>query len=88
MENLVEKVGSRKKRILIALPLFLLVVGVVFVGLVRFGIIKDLFPLQNIPLLQQGPQVSIKSEYENPFDKKTQYVNPFDTYKNPFVVNK
>jgi len=88
VENLVEKVSSRKKRIFIALPLFLLVIGVVLVLLVRFGIIKDPFPLQNIPLLQQGPQVSIKSEYENPFDKKTQYVNPFDTYKNPFVVNK
>lgn len=82
------KVGSRKKKILIALPLFLLVVGVVFVGLVRFGIIKDPFPLANIPLLHQGPQVSIKTEYKNPFDKKTQYVNPFDTYKNPFVVAK
>ena len=84
-----EKVSStNKKKIFIVLPLVLFVIGVVFVGLVRFGIIKDLFPLQNIPLLQQGPQVSIKSEYENPFDKKTQYVNPFDTYKNPFVVNK
>lgn len=83
-----EKVSSRKKKMLIVLPLFLLVIGVVFVLLVRFRIIKDPFPLQNIPLLQQGPQVSIKTEYKNPFDKKTQYVNPFDTYKNPFVVNR
>lgn len=88
MDNLVKKVSGRKKKILIALPLFLLVIGVVFVGLVRFGIIKDPFPLQNIPFLSKEPKVSIKTEYKNPFDKKTQYVNPFETYKNPFVVAK
>ncbi len=88
MENLVEKVSSRKKKILIVLPLLLLAIGVVFVALVRFGIIKDPFPLQNIPFLSKEPKVSIKTEYKNPFDKKTQYVNPFDAYKNPFVVAK
>ena len=88
MENLVEKVGnSRKKKIFIVLS-SLLAIGVVYVALVRFGVIKDPFPLPNIPFLQQGPQVSIKTEYKNPFDKKTQYVNPFDTYKNPFVIAK
>ncbi len=80
--------NTNKKKIFIVLPLFILVIGIVFVGLVRFRIIQDPFPLQNIPLLQQGPQVSIKSDYKNPFDKNTQYVNPFDTYKNPFVVNR
>jgi len=84
----VEKVSSRKKKILIVLPLLLLAIGVVFVALVRFGIIKDPFPLQNIPFLSKEPKVSIKTEYKNPFDKKTQYVNPFDAYKNPFVVAK
>jgi len=84
----VEKVSSRKKEILIALPLLLLTIGVVFVALVRFGIVKDPFPLRNIPFLQKGPKVSIKTEYKNPFDKKTQYVNPFDSYKNPFVTAK
>ncbi len=80
--------NTNKKKIFIVLPLFILVIGIVFVALVRFGIIKDPFPLANIPLLRQEPQVSIKTEYKNPFDKKTQYVNPFDTYKNPFVVNR
>lgn len=74
--------------VLIGLPLFLLVIGGIFVGLVRFGVIKDPFPLQNIPFLSKKPKVAIKTEYKNPFDKKTQYVNPFDTYKNPFVVAK
>ena len=78
----------KNKKVFIGLPVVLLIVGVVFVGLVRFGIIKDPFPLPGIPFISQGPQVSIKTEYKNPFDKKTQYVNPFDAYKNPFVVAK
>ena len=78
----------KKKKILIGIPLLLLSVGLIYVGLVRFGIIKDPFPFQNIPFLSKEPKVSIKTEYKNPFDKKTQYVNPFDTYKNPFVVAK
>ena len=84
-----EKVSSssKKKKILIVLSL-LLVIGIVFVALVRFGIIKDPFPFQNIPFLSKEPKVSLKTEYKNPFDKKTQYVNPFDAYKNPFVVAK
>ncbi|MEK7502540.1 MAG: hypothetical protein AAB609_03365 [Patescibacteria group bacterium] len=28
-------------------------------------------------------QVPVRVEYKNPFDKKTQYVNPFSSYKNP-----
>ena len=79
---------KQKKKIFVVLPLALLFIGVIYVGLVRFGIIKDPFPLPGIPFLQQGPQVSLKTEYKNPFDKKTQYVNPFETYKNPFVVAK
>ena len=43
----------------------------------------------NLPSLPGGAkeatQVSVKTEYKNPFDKKTQYVNPFDQYKSPFL---
>ena len=46
------------------------------------------FKLPSIPGIQQGPKVSLKTEYANPFDKETQYINPFETYKNPFVVSK
>ena len=28
--------------------------------------------------------VALKTEYQNPFDKKTQYTNPFNDYQNPF----
>lgn len=38
----------------------------------------------NIPGLSKQPNVKLKSEYKNPFDKETQYVNPFSEYKNPF----
>lgn len=39
---------------------------------------------QNTQTTPQEPTVSLKNEYENPFDKDTQYVNPFSEYKNPF----
>lgn len=29
-------------------------------------------------------KVVLKTDYQNPFDKNTQYVNPFASYKNPF----
>ena len=79
---------KQKRKIVIGLPLAFLFIGLIYVGLVRFGIIKDPFPLPTIPFFQKEPKVSIKSDYKNPFDKKTQYVNPFETYKNPFVVAK
>jgi hypothetical protein len=78
----------KKKKVIVGVMIFFFLIGVVYVGLVRFGIIKDPFPLLSIPFLQKEPKVSIKTEYKNPFDKKTQYVNPFEDYKNPFVVAK
>jgi hypothetical protein len=29
-------------------------------------------------------QVPLNTQYNNPFDKNSQYVNPFSQYKNPF----
>ncbi len=84
MDIPVEKLESKKR--IKFLVLLLPVVVVAVSALVYFKIIKN--PIQNIPLFQNGPKVSIKTEYKNPFDKKTQYVNPFETYKNPFVVNR
>lgn len=75
---------------LIALLLLLLVIGAGLLVLIYTGTINN--PLKHVPYLgnlgQGGPKVTLKSEYKNPFDKKTQYVNPFDKYKNPFVVNR
>ena len=67
------------------LPLLLVVAIIVAVILVATGKLKVPF---SIPFLNQGPKVDLKTEYKNPFNKETQYVNPFDTYKNPFVVNR
>lgn len=36
-------------------------------------------------LSEKAPNVALKTEYKNPFDKKTQYVNPFAETKNPFA---
>ena len=72
---------------ILLLIVILLAVGAVVYFLFSQGIIKN--PFKNLRLPGQGgPSVSLKSEYENPFDKNTQYVNPFEGYKNPFVVAK
>ncbi len=67
----------------------LLIIGVILVVvLASKGIIKLPFSLPSLPFLSNQPKVELKTEYSNPFKKETQYVNPFDTYKNPFVVNR
>lgn len=76
---------NQKGVIHLALPVVVLIVAAV-VALVYFGLIKN--PLQTLPFSKSGPSVPLKSEYKNPFDKETQYVNPFETYKNPFAVSK
>ena len=86
MENqkLEEKAKSKNNKILIV-SLVSVIIVVSFITL-YFKFIKN--PLPNLSLLKKEAKVSIKTEYKNPFDKKTQYVNPFETYKNPFVVAK
>lgn len=76
----------RQKGIIHLLPLeviFVLIVAGVLVYLVTQGIIK--LPTS---LFQKGPKVELQESYQNPFKKETQYVNPFETYKNPFTVNR
>lgn len=67
------------------LLLLLLAIVVVIVALAYVGGSKS--PLK-VDLFQKGPKVSTKTEYTNPFNKDSQYVNPFETYKNPFVVSR
>ena len=71
-------IASNRKRI----ALFIVVLIIIPAVLLYFVILK-----KPLPKLTGGPRVSTKTEYKNPFDKKTQYVNPFETYKNPFVVS-
>ena len=73
--------NSQKGVIHLALPLLLLLIAAA-VALIYFGVINN--PFKN--LFKKGPKVELKTEYKNPFNKESQYVNPFDTYKNPFVV--
>ncbi len=77
---------GRQAGIIHLLPLLLIVALAIgaYVAISR-GLIK----LPSIPGIgQKGPKVELKTEYKNPFKKETQYVNPFETYKNPFTVNK
>lgn len=76
-----------KQRGIAHILLIIIVVAVLAVA-GYFLLTKLGFKLPSIPGIQQGPKVSLKTEYANPFDKDTQYVNPFETYKNPFVVSK
>ena len=59
------------------------IVLAVIVG-VSLLVIKFVFK-KNLPFGEQKPTVALKTEYQNPFDKKTQYVNPFKEFKNPFT---
>lgn len=69
----------------LALPLLiLLAAGAVVFLMITQGILK--IPSKLIPSLptKKDPTVSLQTQYQNPFDKKAQYVNPFAGYKNPF----
>ena len=67
------------------LALLLIVIIAVVIFLAVKGIIKLPF---NVPGIGQGSKVEVKTTYQNPFNKETQYVNPFETYKNPFTIAK
>lgn len=65
------------------IPLLLILALVVVVLLVTTGKMTNL--LSKLPgQASKEPTVSLQKDYQNPFDKKSQYVNPFSSYKNPF----
>ena len=70
---------------LVAPLLILLIIAAVFFVLISQGILK--IPAKSLPGLSskgKEPTVSLQKQYQNPFDKNTQYVNPFSKSKNPF----
>lgn len=75
----------RQKGIIHLIPLevifVLIVAGAVFY-VVSQGIVK--LPSSLTSLSQKGPKVELQTQYQNPFEKSSQYVNPFSGYKNPF----
>ena len=80
-----KQADNKKKATRLTMIVVLVVIGIGFL-LVFLGVIK--IPSNPLPVLKKQATVNLKSEYKNPFKKETQYVNPFDTYKNPFVVNR
>lgn len=70
----------------LAVPLLLLLAaGAVIFLMVSQGILK--LPSKLVPPLSglsKPSAVNLKQQYQNPFDKSSQFVNPFSKYKNPF----
>ena len=75
-----------KKGVVHLLPVIIIVVIVAAAWLVvaKF-ILKGKLPFFD---KKEPTKVELKTEYQNPFNKKTQFVNPFDQTKNPFAVAK
>lgn len=71
-------------------PIFLIlpiVVVIAIIGVLIFakGTVKLPGKSASAPTgSSEEAQVELKTEYQNPFDKSTQYENPFSEYQNPF----
>lgn len=72
-----------RKRILYASIIVIVLVAIPL----SFFVMKGQFKIPSQSLFNK-PSVALKTTYENPFKKETQYVNPFQKYKNPFIVNR
>lgn len=73
----------REKGAIALIPLLLILALVVIILLVASGKIEN--PLQKLPgQASKEATVLLQKDYQNPFDKNSQYVNPFSSYKNPF----
>ena len=66
------------------LLLLLVVLAVIAYVLISQGVIKTPANLPSVPGAKREASISLQTQYQNPFDKDTQYVNPFAKYKNPF----
>lgn len=65
--------------------LFLVIIFVVVAGVAAFVVLKTITTsTEKVASQTNNLTVALKSEYENPFDKDTQYENPFNSYHNPF----
>lgn len=73
-------IDLNKKNILLSLGIILTVLALI-TALVLVKNKKN--PTGQITQQASKVQVPVRVEYKNPFDKKTQYVNPFSSYKNP-----
>lgn len=75
---------NNQKGVIALAPLAIIVI-LIILALIYFiflkGIVKN--PVSKSSPKQE-PIVTLKTDYNNPFNKDAQYVNPFATYKNPF----
>lgn len=64
------------------------IIIVVLIGFDLFLVFRNLNKAVNKSLSELAPttqaSVALKKEYDNPFDKNTQYSNPFSQSQNPF----
>lgn len=69
----------------LVLPLILLLVVIAGALVIYFGVIRSPLSIKLPNLVnKKEPTVTLQKQYQNPFDKSTQYVNPFSEYQNPF----
>ncbi len=78
-----------KKTIIAVVAVLVFVVLLAIIGLYVTRVYKKPGATTSdlIPQLLKSSEVSkinLKTEYQNPFDKDTQYVNPFSEFKSPF----
>lgn len=75
---------SQKGVIALVVPLLLLLAAaaIIFI-LLSSGVLKKT-TLPSLPGQKKEPTVQLQKQYQNPFDKNSQYVNPFSGFKNPF----
>jgi len=68
--------------------LIVVLVIVILVGIDIFLVFRNLANSVNKSLSSLEPtkqaSVTLKNQYDNPFDKNTQYSNPFSSSQNPF----
>lgn len=87
MINILSRITSHKSKVIrFGVPIMVLLI-IVLVG-VLLAYSKGVVQLPSQLVFQKKPTVTLKTEYNNPFNKEVQYVNPFEKYKNPFVVNR
>lgn len=71
---------QKNKKLIIAVGLVGAIVAIAIAVLLTMSLKKPSLTSEN----KTASEIQLKTEYQNPFDKKTQYVNPFSGYKNPF----
>lgn len=62
--------------------------SVLFVGSIAVYLLLSRGLISNPFTSGQKATVALQTQYQNPFDKGTQYANPFSQYKNPFDTAK